>query len=253
MKILISNDDGIYAKGIYSLAKALETDHEITIVAPDTQRSASSHSITLTDSLLAKEVKLDGLNCKAYSLNGTPADCVRVGINALTDCNIDLVVSGINRGLNLGTDVLYSGTVSVAVEAAINKIPSIAFSMQIKDDIESYEVASKYASKIVKIAENMRLHLSDDIVLNVNIPLMKGKEIKGIKICSIGRVKYDAAYQKIKDENGNIIIKLNDTLNPYVTQNTDTHYLREGYVTITPLHYDLTNFKLINEVEKWFY
>lgn len=250
MNILIANDDGIDAKGIYSLAKTLGKDHKITIVAPDKQRSASGHSITIGDSLIAKEIKLEELNCKAYSINGTPADCVRVGLNALTDDNIDLVVSGINRGLNLGTDVLYSGTVSAAIEAAIKNVPSIAFSMEIKKDIEDYEVAAKYAEKIVKIVG--KIDLNAEVVLNVNIPLIDEENIKGIKVCSIGKRIYDASYTKSIDENNNIIIELNDTLNPYIHEDTDTEYLKKGYVTITPLHYDLTNFKLINGIKKWF-
>lgn len=250
MRILISNDDGIDAKGIYALAKALEKEHEIIIVAPDTQRSASSHSITIGKSLIAKEVKLKGLNCKAYSLTGTPADCVRVAVNTLVDEKIDLVVSGINRGLNLGTDIIYSGTVSVAVEAAINNIPSIAFSMEIEKDVEEYEAAAKYARKIVKIAEEM--DLNSEIVLNVNVPLIPEDNIKGIKVSKIGKRTYTADYKKIQGENDEIVIELNDYLDPHAEEDTDTHYLKEGYVTITPLHYDLTNFKLISGVEKWF-
>lgn len=250
MRILIANDDGIDAKGIYALAKELEKDHDVIIVAPDIQRSASSHSITIGKSLIAKEIKLDGLNCKAYSLTGTPADCTRVGLNTLVDGKIDLVVSGINKGLNLGTDIIYSGTVSAAVEAAINNVPSIAFSMEIKKDIEEYETAAKYARKIVKIAGKMELN--QEIVLNVNIPLIKEDDIKGIKVCKIGKRTYDANYRRTLGEDNAIIIELNDVLNPYTEEDTDTHYLKEGYVTITPLHYDLTNFKLISGIEKWF-
>ncbi len=134
MRLLLTNDDGINAKGIYALAKELEKNHEVIIVAPDNERSACGHSITLTRPLIVKEIKLEGLKSKAFSVDGTPADCVKIAINKLIDSKIDMVVSGINKGLNLGTDVLYSGTVSAAIEASIYKIPAMAISMEIKQN-----------------------------------------------------------------------------------------------------------------------
>ena len=130
MKILLTNDDGIMAEGIQTLAKELEKEHEVIIVAPDIQKSAQSHAITLFKPLVIKTVKLEGIKGKAYSVNGTPADCVRAGIEALTDKPIDLVFSGINIGLNSGMDILYSGTVSAAIEASIYNMPSIAVSTE---------------------------------------------------------------------------------------------------------------------------
>src|SRR5690554_2639976 len=125
MRILLTNDGGIKAEGIYALAKELEKEHELIIVAPEIQKSAQSHAVTISQPLVVKEVELDGLKSKAYSISGTPADCVRAGLEVLIEEPVDFVFSGINMGLNSGMDVLYSGTVSAAIEANIYGIPSI--------------------------------------------------------------------------------------------------------------------------------
>src|SRR5690606_32311726 len=130
MRLLLVNDDGIHAEGINKLAMELEKKHEVTIVAPDDERSAQSHALTLRKPLVVKEVKLGGIKSKAYSVSGTPADCVRIAIDKLLPEPVDMVISGINRGLNVGMDVLYSGTVSAAIEANLYNIPSIALSAQ---------------------------------------------------------------------------------------------------------------------------
>jgi len=250
MRLLLTNDDGINAKGIYELAKELEKNHEVIIVAPDNERSACGHSITLTKPLIVRETKLEGLKSKAFSVDGTPADCVKIALNELIYDKIDMVVSGINRGLNLGTDVLYSGTVSAAIEACIYKIPSMAISMQVKKDNENYELAAKYASEILLTAKNN--NIKNDIVLNVNVPLLKENEIKGIKVCKIGSRLYNNTYIKTIGENNEIQYQINGELRDIHDEESDTLYFKEGYVTVTPLHYDLTNFKILNEVSEWF-
>lgn len=251
MKLLLTNDDGVNAKGIYALAKELEKYHEVIIVAPHTQKSACGHSITITKPIIVKEVKLEGLKSKSYSLEGTPADCVRVGINKLVEGKIDMVLSGINYGSNLGTDVIYSGTVSAAIEAAICKIPSMAVSMDInRGEYENYEISAKYASEILKISiEN---HVKNDMVLNVNVPALSKDEIKGIKVCSVGNRLYDNCYIEETDENGDTVIEITGEVRDEHIDKTDTFYAKEGYVTVTPLHYDLTNFKILNNVNQWF-
>jgi len=250
MRLLLTNDDGISAKGIYAIAKELEKDHEVIIVAPDEERSACGHSITLSRPLIVRETKIKGLKSKAFSVDGTPADCVKIGINKLIDGKIDMVVSGINKGLNLGTDVLYSGTVSAAIEACIYKIPAMAISMDIKDNIETYDVAAKYASEILlKAKEN---DIADSIVLNVNIPLLKGNEIKGIKVCKIGSRLYKNNYIESTGENNEIQYEIKGIVKDIHEEDSDTIYFKEGYVTVTPLHYDLTNFSILNDVSKWF-
>ena len=250
MKLLLTNDDGINAKGIYALAKELEKNHEVIIIAPHSERSACGHSITLTRPLVVREANLQGLKSKAFSVDGTPADCVKIGINKLINGKVDMVVSGINKGLNLGTDVLYSGTVSAAIEAAIYKIPSMAISMDIKKDVETYEMAAKYAGEILeKAIEN---GISNDIVLNVNIPLLHEDEIKGIKVCKIGSRLYNNVYLETVGKNNETQYEIKGEVKDIHDENSDTIYFKEGYVTVTPLHYDLTNFKILNDVSQWF-
>ena len=250
MRLLLTNDDGINAKGIYALAKELEQNHEVIIIAPDNERSACGHSITLTRPLIVKEVKLEGLKSKAFSVDGTPADCVKIAINKLLYKKIDMVVSGINKGLNLGTDVLYSGTVSAAIEAAIYKIPSMAISMDVKKGVETYDMAAKYAGEILlKAKEN---NIENDIVLNVNIPLLEESEIKGIKVCKIGSRLYNNCYIETIGENNETKYEIKGEVKDIHEEDSDTIYFKEGYVTVTPLHYDLTNFKILNNVSEWF-
>ncbi|KMT21383.1 5'/3'-nucleotidase SurE [Clostridium cylindrosporum] len=249
MKILITNDDGINAEGIKFLAMELEKEHEIIVIAPDTEKSACSHSITLKNTLYLKEAFIDGISSKCYSLNGTPVDCVKIGIEYIAN-DIDLVISGINFGSNLGTDVLYSGTVSAAIEAAIQKKPSIAISLRIQDNLnDRFKVAAQYAKDIVNRA--ILNNLKSDVVLNVNVPDIPKNEIKGIKVCNLGNKIYQGCYKIIKDENGNEGYSTCGYPKDDVTDNTDVYYIGEGFVTLTPLHYDLTNFNIINDVAKW--
>ena len=248
MKLLITNDDGIHAKGIYILAKELEKEHQVIITAPDDQRSACGHSITLTRPLIIKEVKLQGIKSKAYSVNGTPADCVRIAIEKLADGKIDMVISGINKGVNLGTDVIYSGTVSAAIESAIYKIPSIAISSEFEGCKENYELAAKTVLGILrKLQPN---NIKKDVVLNINIPLVEEKNIKGIKVCKIGSRTYNNCFIESKDAEGNLSYEIIGTVNDVHDKDTDGEYFKQGYITLTPLHYDLTNFKILNEIEK---
>ncbi|MGH4124092.1 MAG: 5'/3'-nucleotidase SurE [Clostridium sp.] len=250
MRLLLTNDDGINAKGIYALAKELEKTHEVIIVAPDNERSACGHSITLSRPLIVKENRLEGLKSKAFSVDGTPADCVKIAINKLIEGKIDMVVSGINKGLNLGTDVLYSGTVSAAIEAAIYKVPSMAISMQINKNVENYEMAAVYAGEILLRAK--KNNIKSDIVLNVNVPLLKENEIKGIKVCKIGSRLYNNTYIETIGENNETHYEIKGELKDIHEDDSDTLYFKQGYVTVTPLHYDLTNFKILNDVSEWF-
>jgi 5'-nucleotidase len=250
LKLLITNDDGVNAMGIFALARELEKYHDIIIAAPDDQRSASSHSITLTRPLKVREVKLEGLKCKAYSIDGTPADCVRIGIDKLIEDKVDMVVSGINRGLNIGADVLYSGTVSAAVEAAIYKIPSVAVSTEVTDELSDYEIAARYAVDIIKKA--WKNNIENDLVLNVNVPRIQQKGIKGIKICKIGSVVYNNYFEELKTHGDHRIFDIKGKKNENHFEDTDAKFINEGYVTLTPLHYDLTNFRIMREVEQWF-
>lgn len=248
MRILLTNDDGIMAEGLYTLAKELEKDYEVIIVAPEIQRSAQSHAITLFQPLVVKEVELEGLKSKAYSISGTPADCVRVAIDVLAEGPVDYVFSGINIGLNSGMDILYSGTVSAAIEANIYKIPSIAVSAEFKDGNANFKLAAKYAKEIF---ENTKNKLKEsNIVLNINTPYRDEEEIKGTKVCKIGGVIYDYYFME-QNEKGEKVLKLKGRRDSKIEEDTDRYYLQQGYVTITPLHYDLTSFNLLEEVRDW--
>lgn len=250
MRLLLTNDDGVNAKGIYTLARELEKHYELIVVAPNNQRSACGHSITVNEPLIAKEVKIEGIESKAYSVSGTPADCVRIGVEKLAAGKVDMVVSGINYGFNLGTDVVYSGTVSAAIEAAIYKIPSMAVSMEIRNGIEEYETAAKYALKILNKAKDN--YIKDDVVLNVNVPLLDENHIKGIKVCKIGSRMYKNYFIEEVDEYNNKEYYLKAAIDDHDIEGTDLFYIKKGYVTLTPLHYDLTNFKILNEVKDIF-
>lgn len=245
MKILIVNDDGINARGIYDLAKEISRKHEVTVVAPREQKSASSHSISIHNPIKIRKENLDK-DFEAYSLVGTPADCTQVGLSLLCE-NVDLVISGINRGLNCGTDILYSGTVSAAIEGSIYNVPAIAFSMEVDWERydEDYTVAAKIASKIVDKAEEK--YLRNNLVLNVNIPKVKEEEIKGIKVCKLGKSTYKSEYVLIEDADEKTY-EIKSNRNKIEQKDTDLYYLSEGYVTLTPLHYDFTNFKILDEV-----
>ncbi len=246
MRILLTNDDGIMAEGIYSLAKELEKEHEVIIIAPDSERSAQSQSITIGSALIVKEVQVNGLKNSSYSVSGTPADCVRVGFDKLIEGDIDLVISGTNRGLNAGMDILYSGTVSAAIEANIYNKPSIAISAEVKNGKCNFDLAAKYASKVIdKTKEN---HKYSNLLLNVNVPLVD--QAKGIEVCRIGDTVLDYYVMKISD-NGERTFQIEGRNKIDYTEGTDRYFINKGYVTITPLHYDLTNFELLDRVEEW--
>lgn len=250
MRILITNDDGIKAPGIIALAKEISKNHEVTVVAPREQKSAASHSISIHNPIKIREEKIDGLDCKAYSVVGTPADCTQAGLSLLCE-NIDLVISGINRGLNCGTDILYSGTVSAAVEGAIYGVPSIAMSMEVdweKYD-EDYGKAAKWACKILDIVQGE--YLRKDVVINVNVPNVNEDKIMGVRVCRIGKSTYKTQYILV-EENEDKIYKTTGTRNEIEEDDSDLYYLSKGYVTVTPLHFDFTNFKILDEVKTIF-
>lgn len=249
MKVLITNDDGINARGILALAKEISKKHEIIVVAPREQKSASSHSISIHNPIKIREEKIDK-DFKSYSLVGTPADCTQAGLSLLSN-DIDLVISGINRGLNCGTDILYSGTVSAAIEGAIYNVPSIAISMEVNWERhdEDYTKAAKWISKIVDMAE--KSYLKQDVVLNVNVPNIAEEDIKGIKVCKLGKSTYKTDYVLV-EENEDMIYTTKGTRNEILEEDSDLYFLTQGYVTLTPLHFDFTNFKILDEVKNIF-
>jgi len=249
MRILLTNDDGIMADGIYEIARELEKNYEVIIVAPETQKSAQSHAITLHKPLIIKEVKLEGIKSTAYSISGTPADCVRAGIEAIIQDKIDLVVSGINLGLNCGMDIIYSGTVSAAVEANIYNIPSIAVSAEWMNGTSNYLIAAKYATKVIE--ETKSKIMDTNIVLNLNTPYELNDVEKELKVCTIGGAIFDYYFMEDQGE-GERSLTLKGRKDTELEEGTDRYYLSKGFATITPLRYDLTNFDLLDTVKDWF-
>lgn len=250
MRILVTNDDGIFSEGIYKLAKHLKSKGEVVVVAPDTERSASGHAITMHSPLKVKKVKLFDTEIEAYSVNGTPADCVKIGVEVLLKTRKpDIIVSGINNGPNLGTDVIYSGTVSAAVESAIMDIPAIAVSMGSYEN-EKFDDAAKFTSTILeKVVKNNDLH---NIIININYPSKSKNEIKGVKITTLGIRRYDNAFTERKDPWGNSYYWMSGTVRDIKQDiESDIAAINENFISITPIHFDLTHYKHFKELKKW--
>lgn len=247
MRILLTNDDGVMAEGIRTLAKELQKKHEVIIVAPEKEMSAQSHSITLFKPLVIKKIELEGIEGEVYSVAGTPADCVRAGIEVLVTEPMDFVCSGINIGLNAGMDVLYSGTVSAAIEASIYNLPSMAISTEYAGSKVNFKLAAKYALEILD--KTIPKLVGSNVVLNVNVPYTE-KDVKGIEVCRVGDVINDY-YIVGENGHGERFIQTDGRREVEFTKDTDRYFLRKGYVTVTPLHYDLTNFETLEEVKGW--
>lgn len=250
MRILVTNDDGILAEGIYAVAKTLKkVADEVIVVAPESEQSATGHSITLNRPLRVNKVKFFETDIEAYAVNGTPVDCVKLAVEAiLKDRKPDLVVSGINNGPNLGTDVIYSGTVSAAVEAAILEIPSVAISMAGHKDI-SYAGAAEFACRIAK--NIFQLHDRNETIINVNYPTIPEEEIKGVKITTLGIRKYTNAFEERKDPRGNSYYWVSGAVKEMEQkEESDISAIAGNYISITPIHFDLTHFETYKELKK---
>ncbi len=247
-KILLTNDDGINAPGIITLAEYLSDIADISIVAPLTEMSAMGHAITISDPLKVTEIFRDDKHF-GWAVGGTPADCVKLAINGKLAPRPDLVISGINQGANVGVDIIYSGTVSAAYEGTILSIPSMAISLDSfgqKDFSAAGKVAVIMAKRI----------LSDGLpvgtLLNVNVPKGDYSSFKGFSICRQGSGTYTEKFDRREDPRKRVYYWLSGTRS-YVDSDSeiDENAVRDGYVTITPLHYDLTNMKFLNSLKSW--
>lgn len=247
MNILITNDDGIRANGIIELAKAMSNIANVYVVAPESQRSATGHAITIHSPIMVNEEFIAD-NIKAYSISGTPADCVKLGIEGiLKDIHIDLVLSGINNGPNLGTDVIYSGTASAAIEGLVQNKPSIAISYnEFNVTKETYIEASKHVVKIVESVKD-KLDMLDDCILNVNIP---NKEIKGTKVTVLGERKYENVMEERYSPYGKRYFWIGGKIkNIEQVENNDIDCVEDGYISITPVNIDMTNKNKVNYIK----
>lgn len=245
MLILVSNDDGVYADGIQTLAKRLKRLGRVFVVAPDREQSASSHSITLHRPLRITEVDKN-----QYGVSGTPTDCITLGVNEILPRVPDLIVSGINRGGNLGDDVHYSGTVSAAMEGAIMGIPAMAVSLVTREDKPRYTVAANFAAKLVsKIAKN---GLPPGVVLNVNVPNVPHQKIKGHAYCTLGRRNYgDIIIEKLDPRGKKYYWIGGDETGFDNIPGSDCNAIVARKISITPLNANVTDYPFLEKVRNW--
>ena len=249
MNILITNDDGVHADGLFALKTALDGIGKVYVVAPDRPRSACGHSITLHKPLRADEVRLrDG--SVAYSTNGTPSDCVSLALLGLIEEKIDLVVSGINCGPNLGWDITYSGTVSAAMEGAIMGAQSFAISVATYKKDTSYDVAAAFAIQLARILQERKL--PESTLLNVNIPALPAPEITGVLLTNQGKRRYTGNLEKRSDPGGRAYYWLGGDLPvDYLVEDSDVKAIADGFISVTPVHLDLTDYNALGEMRSW--
>ncbi len=241
--ILVSNDDGITAPGIRVLVNTMKTIGEVVVVAPDSPQSAKGHAITIDDPLRLKKSDIfDGV--EAYECSGTPADCVKIARSVvLKGREIDLAVSGINHGSNASVNIIYSGTMSAAMEASLEGIRSIGFSLMDFDYDADFSPAVPFVSSLSKwMLENQP---EGALLLNVNFPKLEGdlKEYKGMKLCKQANARWVEAYHEVEDPRGRKFYWLTGEFqNNDPDPNADINALNEGYVSVVPAHHDLTSY-----------
>ncbi len=247
MKVLVTNDDGINSEGLRLLAIELEKLYDVVVIAPDSEKSACSHGITLRESMVLEEVKLEGFKGKAYSLSGTPADCVRAGLEAMYKGQIDIVFSGTNKGYNAGVDVIYSGTVSACAEANVYNKPGVAVSAQYKDGESEFSLAAKYAVEIFEKYKD--IVLDNKMVLNINVPKVSEEDLAGYAVCELGEMVYDTfSVEDISDTKK--LIHLKERVFTDAKAHTDRDFLKRGYISITPIEYIFGTPDLIDKFRK---
>ncbi|MHC4276162.1 MAG: 5'/3'-nucleotidase SurE [Planctomycetota bacterium] len=248
MRILLSNDDGIYAAGIIAMKKALDAIGDVVVVAPDGERSGASHSITWVHPLRVRKVYMEN-ELFGYAVSGSPADCVKMAVLELMPEPPDIVVAGINMGSNVGIHVLYSGTVAAAIEGSILSIPSMAVSI----DVSGY-ADLEYAAIIGRdVAKQVQKHkLPKCTLINVNVPTVKREEIKGIKLTGQCTRGFEESVDRRKDPGGSTYYWLAGGFEVAVEEaGTDIEAIHNGYISITPLRYDLTDNDLLKRLGSW--
>ncbi len=247
IRILLTNDDGIYAPGLYALYKIFRPCFEVHVVAPVLEMSAVGHAITLLSPLRVQKVDRNG-SFYGYAVSGTPADCVKIAVKELIKPQPHIVVSGINAGRNVGMDILYSGTVSAATEGAFLGFPAVAVSLDSRVDPD-FSLAARVAKSVVEFV--LSNGLSDGRALNVNIPAVPESNIKGIRFARQGTARFEERFERRSDPRGNIYYWLcGETTVDEDDRECDSALLREGYITITPIHYDLTCLKELGRLTR---
>lgn len=246
MKILLSNDDGYRAEGLKALAAAIQPLGDVTIVAPDRNRSGASNSLTLDVPVRANRYAPD-----AYLCTGTPTDCVHLAISGLFDFEHDIVVSGVNDGANLGDDTLYSGTVAAAVEGRFLGLPAIAVSLCVAPGSpRNFASAAKIAADLV--TRITRSPLQGSVILNVNVPDLPDGALRGVKVTRLGNRHRAERVVRAQDPRGRNVYWIGSAgIGQDAGPGTDFHAIAEGYASITPLQIDLTRHAALPELERW--
>ncbi|MBW1729751.1 MAG: 5'/3'-nucleotidase SurE [Deltaproteobacteria bacterium] len=247
MRILLTNDDGIHAPGLFALYEAFSQDYEVSVVAPETEMSAVGHAITLSQPLRVRSVTKGG-RFYGYAVSGTPADCVKIAVKELLDHPPDMVLSGINLGRNVGMDILYSGTVSAATEAAFLGFKAAAISLDTRKT-EDFTLAAQFSRAVVRFV--MENGLRDGTALNVNIPALPPEQIQGVCFARQGLSRFEERFERRNDPRGNVYYWLmGETTIENGTPDTDFVALKSGMITITPIHYDLTCREELERIQK---
>ncbi len=248
MRILLTNDDGVFAPGLRAMYNVLAKMGEVTVVAPETIQSGGSHAITIRHPVLWRSVQV-GDAFRATGVEGTPTDCVKLALNALLPEKPDLVVSGLNAGLNTGIHVLYSGTVAAALEAAILGCPAAAVSFELYRDMD-FDAAARIARPILEhICEN---GLHDGLVYNINIPELKPGWPRGVRVVPQSIQQIDERIEERSDPSGRSYYWLSgDFKNIGDESDTDRHAIAEGYVSVTPLQFNLTDAAALKAMSGW--
>ena len=238
MKILLSNDDGINGTGLWAMAKALKKNFEVAIAAPMYQQSGMSHALTLGRKLEYRRV--DDLNFETWTIDGTPTDCVKFYLEAIdTDRKICAVISGINHGANLATDVLYSGTVGAALEGYLHDIPTLAVSLDIHSEI-TFEQAAEDAAKYF----SAQLQTGKNFFHNINFPKKYRAGYAEFKTARLGRRDYINAFVTHENDDGQVFFEIRGEIADIDDgEGTDIHAVNQGYVSVTPLHFDISDLK----------
>lgn len=251
MRILLTNDDGIYAPGLRALRQELLKLGSVTVVAPATEQSAAGHSVTLLTPLLVNEVyEDDGRTFVGWAVEGRPADCVKLALLELLPDSPDLIVSGLNAGSNAGINVLYSGTVAAAIEGAFYRRPAIAVSLEYDKKIYDFPKAARYARQVIE--QIIARGLCESSLYNVNIPVLERGPIRGVKVLPQNVSPYYEKYDRRVNPRGRLYFWTDPEFKcPEPHPDTDVVALNEGYITVTPLQFDLTDHARMAEVQRW--
>ena len=248
MNILLTNDDGIHAPGMEALISAMpKTGVQVAVAAPATQRSASGHSITLGQRLRVEECHVKGI--KKFAVHGTPADCVKFAIAGLDNFQPDLLISGINQGANTGVSVYYSGTISAAREGFINQIPAVAVSLCSSSSTD-FEASIDITRRIIEGYRAGQFPL--DVMLSINVPPLPLREIRGVRVTKQAHSHFIEELIPEKEHDGKKIFTLAGEIEIYEPDGaSDEEAVAEGYISITPLKLDLTDYRFIKHFEDW--